>query len=485
MFNENSYILSLDQGGHSTRAIIFDASGKWVLTEKVSMLVHRPAAGFVEQDAGQMLNSFHQVFSQLKAKMGKDEFARIDCAALATQRSNSVCWNRSSGQALSPLISWQDTRTLHQLQRYPCQGQWIHEKTGLYLTAHYGASKLDWCLRELPEVADAYYNKSLYWGPLASYLVFQLTQQRGYYVDPANASRTLLMNLQRLQWDEELLRCFNIEQAVLPEIKPTVADYGRLNVLDIPLKVVCGDQPAALFAYGKPLDNTVYINIGTGAFLQYFTAGEQRHVAGLLSGVAAHIDGHTLYTLEATVNGAGSALTLVEDELGMNYREAQAKFSDWLERESALPLFLNGVSGLGSPYWQADFQSRFIEADESSATMEDWQKIVAVAESILFLIATNLQRIQEGGFNIKQLWVTGGLSATDALCQRLADVCQLDVIRPEECEATARGIAALSIGLPASWSQIAVVCFHPRNNISLLQRYHHWRAAMSAALDAA
>jgi len=449
------------------------------------MLVHRPQPGYVEQDAEQMLNSFSQVFAQLKSTMGQQALAQITHAALATQRSNSVCWNKNSGTALSPLISWQDTRTQHELHHYHCQPQWIHDKTGLYLTAHYGATKYDWCLRELAEVATAYAEQALYWGPLASFLVFQLTREHGYYVDPANASRTLLMNLQQLQWDEDLLRCFRVEQAILPEIKPTIADYGQLAALDLPLKVVCGDQSAALYAYGQPVPDTVYINIGTGAFLQYFTGSERRHVDGLLSGVAAQIDGSTQYTLEATVNGAGSALTFIEDELGMNYRDAQSKFADWLSRQAPLPLFLNGVSGLGSPFWQADFRSRFIAPAALASSVEDWQKIVAVAESILFLIATNLERIEAARLTVKQLWVTGGLAATDALCQRLADLCQLTVIRPEECEATARGIAALSVGLPSQWSQMQVQRFQPQANVALLERYHHWTVAMTAALEAA
>ena len=481
MTNKNSYVVSLDQGGHSTRAIVFDRDGQVVLTEKVSMLVSRPQAGFVEQDAEQMLDSFFQIFDKLKFTMGTD-IKRISHAALATQRSNSVCWNKHSGKPLSPLISWQDTRTLRELHRYPCQPDWIHEKTGLYLTAHYGASKYDWCLRELPAVAAAYAEKTLYWGPLASFLVFQLSQQQGYYVDPANASRTLLMNIRHLDWDEELLRCFNIEQATLPEIKPTYADYGRLKVLDVPLNVVCGDQSAALYAYGAPTAETVYINMGTGAFLQYFTGAESKHVSGLLTGVAAQLDGVPQYTLEATVNGAGSALTFVEDELGMNYREAQACFSDWLLRECEPPLFLNGVSGLGSPFWQADFSSRFVSDNRS---VEDWQKIVAVAESILFLIATNLQRITATGLPVKQLWLSGGLSATDALCQRLADLCQLPLLRPEECEATARGIAALSLGLPQHWSQTRLTRFTPKPNSALLRRFHQWSDAMNLALEAA
>jgi len=482
MSNKNSYVLSLDQGGHSTRAIVFDMSGKVVLTEKVSMLVQRPKPGYVEQDAGQMLDSFDRIFTQLKASMGS-AIEHICLAALATQRSNSVCWNKHSGQALSPLISWQDTRTLQDLSRYPCQSQWIHEKTGLYLTAHYGASKYDWCLRELPEVATAYADKALYWGPLASYLVYQLTRQRGYYVDPANASRTLLMNIETLQWDDELLQCFNIEQATLPEIKPTIADYGHLAQLDIPLQVVCGDQSAALYAFGEPLRDTVYVNIGTGAFLQYFSGSKNLHVPGLLSGVAAQFDGATIYTLEATVNGAGSALTFIEDELGMDYREAQACFSEWLSRDTELPLFLNGVSGLGSPFWQSDFQSRFIVANES--VVDDWQKIVAVAESILFLISTNLQRIQNADLPVRQLWVTGGLAATDALCQRLADLIQIPVLRPAECEATARGIAALSLGLPSQWSHTAMSRFTPKINPALGERYQKWSSAMNAALEAA
>lgn len=482
MSQHRPYILSLDQGGHSTRAIVFDSQGDIISAHKKSMNVLRPQPGFVEQDAVEVLNSFHTVLQQLREDMG-EEIAHIRAAALATQRSNSVCWNSISGQPLSPLISWQDTRTKYQLQQYSQNAKWYHEKTGLYLTAHYGASKFDWCLRELPAVAEARKQNALYWGPLASFLVYHLSREKHFFVDPANASRSLLMNLSDLHWDPALLKQFHLEPALLPQIKPTVFDYGKLIDLDIPLRVVCGDQSAALYAYAKPKPDTVYINIGTGAFLQYFTGAEVKHVDGLLSGVAAQFSGVTEYTLEATVNGAGSALTFVEDELGMDYSLAQSRFSDWLSRDADLPLFLNGVSGLGSPYWQADFQSRFINTPGLGS--EDWQKIVAVAESILFLIQMNLLKLKEAGLPIKQIWVTGGLAGTDALCQRLADICAVDVARPKECEATARGIAALAMDLPDAWSQTSLQHFTPKPNPALQQRFEHWMQAMQKALQAA
>lgn len=478
VIDDNALILSLDQGGHSSRAIVFDARGQIVALCRYRLGVSRPRPGWVEQDAEQLQVSLQTVLQELALSLGADA-ARIQVAGLATQRSNSVCWNRRTGFALSPVISWQDTRTSEWLHDYQNYAEAIHLKTGLYLTAHYGATKLRWCIENLPAVAQAHQADELAWGPLASFLCCRLAPAQQHFVDPANASRTLLWNLESRTWDPELLACFAVPPAVLPRCVPTFFPYGRVAVGQhtVPLNIVSGDQSAALFGFGLPAAGTVYINVGTGAFIQCYTGDSLRRVSGLLSGIAGHDGNLAHYTLEGTVNGAGSALSLVEEQLGMDYRYAEANFAQWLEVNEDLPLFLNGVSGLGAPFWVPDFVSHF------TVQAPDWKKIVAVAESILFLIMLNLQRLRQAGVFMAHIMITGGLASTDGLCQRLADLTGLPVHRPHDGEATARGIACLAAGLPLHWRDPQVRVFTVQPNPPLQQRFQAWEQAMQQALS--
>ena len=461
--SNDALILSLDQGGHSSRAIVFDRQGSMLASARYKLGVSRPQPDWVEQDAAELRFSMEQVLQDMTRQLGQD-CARIQVAGLATQRSNSVCWHRTSKNALSKVISWQDTRTCKQLLDYQHHAKPIHEKTGLYVTAHYGATKFLWCLDHLPEVAAANAAGELAWGPLSSYLAMCLTEGDQHYVDPANASRTLLWNLATLTWDDQLLSWFKLPRQPLPRCTATFFPFGRLSLV-------------ANTRDTKEVNNVVELNVVSGAFIQCYTGSILHQVPGILSGIACH-DGHTPhYTLEGTVNGAGSALSLVEEQLGMDYRYAEANFETWLAKNDNLPLFLNGVSGLGTPYWVPDFASRFSEE------AEDWKKIVAVAESILFLIMVNLERLREAGIKMDRILLTGGLANTDALCQRLADLVGFAVVRPRDCEATARGTACLAAGLPTGWQDTQARIFDARPNQNLIQRYRAWYQAMEQALS--
>jgi glycerol kinase len=297
-------------------------------------------------------------------------------------------------------------------------------------------------------------------------------------VDPANGSRTLLWNCRKLDWDNDLLQLFDVPRDALPVCVPTHHQFGHINYggQRIPLTIVTGDQSAALFAFGEPQAETAYINIGTGAFVQQLLGKYRDDVANLLTGVVWADDQHTRYVLEGTVNGAGSALNEIGKSLGIPPGEVEANIEDWLLKAGNPPLFLNGVSGLGAPYWVADFASRFIDEGER------WEKIVAVIESIVFLIKENLHELEKYLSPAQQLVITGGLSVLDGLCQRLADLTKKPVYRPAKCEATARGTAWLQ-AQPREWPEPSPgKWFHPSENKKLIGRYQRWHIALHAAL---
>ncbi len=464
--------LCIDQGGHASRALVFDARDAVQASAVCEIKTHSARADWVEHDPEELVSSLQTVMAQALAALG-DRAQHVVSAGLATQRSSIVCWDRHTGAALSPVISWQDRRAWAWLGQFANQAEEIQQRTGLRLSAHYGASKMRWCLDHLPVVTAAHREQRLTVGPLASFLAFRLLDEKPLLIDSANAARTLLYSLRDQDWDAYLLRLFGIPVEILPACVPTRHSFGTLHVAQqrIPLNILTGDQSAALFALGEPLANAAYINIGTGAFIQRVFERETQ-ATGLLTGVVYRDAACSVYVLEGTVNGAGAALKWAQQEWHLQNMEAQ--MAQWLERESELPIFLNGVSGLGAPFWLAQFASRLIGAGEP------WQKIIAVAESILFLLQTNLAIMQKFSPKLTRIFVSGGVAQYDGLCQRLADLSALSVYRPAQHEATARGIAYLLADFPRDWPELARgMEFKPRANPTLTARYQCWRQAMA------
>ena len=245
----------------------------------------------------------------------------------------------------------------------------------------------------------------------------------------------------------------------------------------LPLEVVTGDQSAVPYASGHADPDTVYINIGTGAFLQRLCSGDASPPGRLLRGVIWQEDRGLWFTDEGTVNGAGSALQELADAAGRNSSDVFVLLKDWLAHVASPPLFLNGISGLGSPWWVADFSSRFVGSGDFPARM------VAVVESIAFLIQRNLDEWAGAGSAPRNLTLTGGLSRLDGLCRRIAELSMCEVTRLEEEEATARGLAFLVAGCPDHWTKPAIRRFEARPNPALRARYQRWRELMDNEVE--
>jgi glycerol kinase len=248
--------------------------------------------------------------------------------------------------------------------------------------------------------------------------------------------------------------------------------------MDIPLQVVTGDLSAAAFVHGTPRRDVAYITVGTGAFVQRLLPhpldGEQR----LLNGVVYQTDDTHWYSLEGTVNGAGSALNWLSERHGLEAHQLQSSLAEWCAGEEADMLFLNGVSGLGSPRWVADFESRFVGDGDLK------QQAIAVVESIAFLLCDNLRAMAEVISAPESIVIGGGLSQVDGFCQRLADLSGLKVMRSGETEATAKGLAYLLAGLPSAWRVQYAGSFTPRAGASIGRRYDEWSRQMQLALAA-
>jgi glycerol kinase len=472
MGTARSCVLALDQGGHASRALLFDNQGRILAQAERRIGTQRRGPARVEHAASAVLRSLRQAAEAAIQELPHGTVIRA--AALATQRSSIACWDRTGITPLSPVLSWQDRRAAREVAALASHTARVRRLTGLVLSPHYGASKIAWCLRHLPEVRRAAKEHRLAAGPLASFLVAGLTQEQACLADPVNGARTQLLDIGRGQWSEALCRLFGVPPVILPACVPNRHAFGILHIAgrDIPLTVVTGDQPAALFARGEPESGVAYMNLGTGAFVQCLGSVS---APGMLRSLLWRDGIRALYAMEGTVNGAGAALDAMTEKLGLRPAAVLRALPEWLDDAEDPPIFLNGIGGLGAPYWRPDFRSRFVGSGGGAARM------AAVAESVVFLLLANLRRMQQAGVAFRRIQVSGGLARFDGLCQRLADLSGLPVERPDLHEATALGLVHLAGGIEAA-ADARGVRFEPLDAPALMERERRWRRALAAAL---
>lgn len=492
--------LAIDQGGHASRAFVYDAAGRAIGGAAREVRLLRHADGRMEYDAAALLASVRGAVEDAVAGLAPADRRRLRAAGLATQRANTVCWDRVSGEPLSPLISWQDRRGQAYLPAQAHAAE-IRRITGLAPSAHYGAGKLRWCLDHLPRVRTALEAGRLAWGPMASFLLFHLLEERPLRADPVNAARTLLWDLEGNDWSPRMLTLFALPREPLPAPAPNRWEYGTLAAgsVRVPLNLCTGDQNAALHAAGAPRDDTLYVTLGTGAFVLRGAGAAPPAPSRLLNGLVHGGPGQpSLYALEGTVNGAGSALDWLQARTGAG--DLVARLPEWLDAPGEPPLFLNGVSGLGTPYMVPAFEPRFLGAGGTAA------QAVAVVESIVFLLQVNIEEIEGRLPAAARIRAGGGLSRYDGLCRRLASLSGKPVLRASTPETTGLGLARLLAGADrddaqagghsdhrmrapdrdaaAGAPEYADRCFDPGRDERLTSRYRRWRAALEEALHA-
>jgi len=463
-----SFILAIDQGTHASRAALFTTDGQLIEQAEETVTLSQIDHEYIEQDAEELLNSIKSVVKQLDT----DKLSQTIYCGLATQRSTIVAWHADTGLPLNPAISWQDRRSNIDLQQFEPHEESIKEITGLPLSPHYGAGKFRWLLENNLDVKKTLDENKLCMGTLASYLMFNLLNEKSFVIDHSNAHRTLLFDLQSLNWSDKLLTLFNINKNTLPSCKPIEYAYGKLIFNDIPLTTVCGDQNAALYSQGPVDVGNAVINIGTGAFI-IIPCHKKITNTKLLCGIAhsnrrGRNKSSCEYLLEGTVNGAGSALSWAHKDYPVTNLFEQ--LPQWLEQIKSPEIFINTIGGLGSPWWKSAKPAYFIHEETSSIEY----KYIAIIESIVFLIQHNLEKMQQHT-PLTQLKLSGGLSQLDGLCQKLTDISLLPVTRIKETEATIRGTAWLAAGRPGNWSfEQADKDFKPQNNPNLIARYQQF-----------
>lgn len=462
--------MGIDQGTQSSRAIVFDHNGQVIAKAQTAISIKNISAVEVEQDGVEVMHSITSCLSKIFSQINPGS---IKAAGLATQRSSVIAWNNDTGEPLSPILSWRDRRAADFVNALRPHEKLIQNKTGLRLTAYYGASKIRWLLRNNHAVKNALDQQKLNIGPLASFLVFSLCENNPYLLDHANALRTQLLNLRTLDWDDELFKLFEIPSRLLPKPAPTNFYYEDLLNTAIPLMSVNGDQTAAMYSLGQMEKGKILVNLGTGGFVLCPVDTNTSIPDGMLGGLSMSIDKTHIKIIEGTVNGCGSALNWYREIIG---EKNQFNIDACIRSFKGEIIFLNGINGLGSPYWK-EMQPAFLTASVHNNTItnpEPSQAISAIVESILFLIQININQIKKV-IDIKSIRLTGGLANNKTVCQLLANLSGIKVTRPDITEATARGAAWLASGFKNPWpAGPKTQHYIPESDETLQSRFHHF-----------
>jgi glycerol kinase len=428
--------LVLDCGSSGVRAAAFSENGKSVASVHRKMRADFHAGGRAEYDGTVLLNAQLSVYKELLARVKEKGFRPVSLG-VAAQRSTVAFWDRNTGEILAPVLSWQDGRAEEQLKKLRLSHEKVHAVTGLYKTHFYSAAKILWALENIPAVAGALKKGCLAAGPLTSLLIWNLTKEKTFYVDPTQAQRTMLFDIRKLQWDDDISAAFGIPRRILPELRPSVSDYGTCALAGVPVRAAIGDQQAAAFGLNVFEKGRAAFNFGTGAFFLAHTGSEPVAIKGLLTSVACHDQNGVSYLSEASVNSAGSALDWLQSA-GLEF--ATSACDELCAQSKAPVLFLPALGGLGSPYWDYSV-SPVITGLTPKTVKADFVR--GAVEGIAPLVADNVNLMRRNGVEISSSRASGGLAASSYLLQYQSDILNLKIERAPVSEVTAFGCACL------------------------------------------
>ncbi len=491
---KDTFLLAIDQGTTSTRAVVYDAHGISRGSAACELTQHYPRPGWVEHDAEEIWRGVREVVPRALAVAGIDGKV-LAAIGVTNQRETSVLWDRQTGAPLARAIVWQDRRTADFCRDHHADEPWLFEKTGLVLDPYFSATKLRWLLEQDAGVRQRAEAGQLAGGTVDSFLVFRLTGGRLHVTDRTNASRTLLAELRSARWDGDLCRYFGVPEAILPEIRPSSADFGVTAGLDflpdgVPIRGVAGDQQAALFGQCAFAPGEAKCTYGTGAFfLQHLGSNPTLSRNRLLTTVAATGPGAPEYALEGAVFIAGAAVQWLRDGLKL-FAQAPAVEELAAGSDPDQPvLFVPGFVGLGAPHWVPEARGVLFgltrgttAADVSRATLE------GVAFQVVDLIDA---AAQDAGARLHEMRVDGGMARNAWFLQCQADLLDIPVVQSATSEATALGAAYLA-GLSAGiWPDQAALrklgqrgqTFLPRlGDEERRKRMERWRRAVQSVI---
>ena len=483
------YVMALDAGTTSCRAILFDAQQNIVGLAQREFTQHYPRPGWVEHDPMEIYSCQYGVMTEVLARAGVDA-ADIAGIGITNQRETTVVWDRKTGRPIFNAIVWQCRRTAPLVERLvkTLPAEVIRQKTGLLPDAYYSATKLRWILDHVEGAQQRAEAGELCFGTVDSWLIYKLTGGKVHVTDATNAARTMLYNIHTLEWDKDILEALNIPAAVLPAVKSSSEVYGTVNLggVEVPIAGAAGDQQAALFGQTCFAPGDVKNTYGTGCFMLMNT-GETAHASknGLVTTIAVQLNGRTEYALEGSVFVGGAVIQWLRDELGLIRSAPECDRLAESVPTSGGVYVVPAFTGLGAPYWDMYARGTIVGLTRGTTRAHIAR---AVLDSIAFQVTDLVRAMNDDApCPLTTLRVDGGASVSDILMQTQADLLRLPVDRPAQVETTAFGAAALA-GLAAGvWSGLEELAglrrsqhvFLPlREEDACAADYRQWRRAV-------
>ena len=446
--SKNRYILSIDQGTTSSRAIIFDINGQILAQKNFEFKQYYPKNGWVEQDPNEILDTTIKAIKYV-ATEAKINVEDICTAGITNQRETIVAWDKSTGQPIYNAIVWQDRRTENICENLRGKNliDDVQEKTGLIIDPYFSATKIKWIIENVNEANEIISKKNLLVGTIDSWLIWNFTKGDCHLTDATNASRTMLYNINEDQWDSELLELLNIPREILPEVKNSTDNFGVINKeffgSEIPIEGVAGDQQAASFGqlcFDKGMIKSTY---GTGCFMLMNTGDEMMiSKSNLLSTTAYKTPSERKFALEGSIFNAGTVVQWMRDEL--NFINDSSEVEELASKSKNSIYFVPAFTGLGAPYWRSDIRGSIhgITRDTTKADVA-----LAALKSICFQTKDLFNcLIKDTGTETKDfvMRVDGGMSRNNLMMQYLSDILGIKIERPVNQESTATGAAYLA-----------------------------------------
>jgi glycerol kinase len=489
-----SFVLAIDQGTTSTRAVVVDSSGRSRGSAVQELTQHYPQPGWVEHDADEIWDSVARVVprSLQEAGIQAGDLAGI---GITNQRETSILWERSTGKPVARALVWQDRRTADFCRQHKADEPWITSRTGLILDPYFSATKLHWLFKNgagLPARADA---GQLAWGTVDTFLIWRLTGGQVHATDVSNASRTLLLNLKTVTWDKELCKYFEVPPNILPQVRPSAADYGTTRGLGflpdgLPIAGVAGDQQAALFGQRAFAAGEAKCTYGTGAFFLLHT-GDQPILSQhrLLSTLAATVSDQPQYALEGSVFIAGAAVGWLRDGLKLFEKSVEVeKLAAESDQEQPV-IFVPGLVGLGAPHWVPEARGVLFGLTPGTTRAELGR---AALEGVGFQVADLMDAAgKDSRATLRRLQVDGGMAKNAWFLQFQADILGIPIQQAGELEATALGAAFLAGLRTGVWNDLEALRRLPHEGKSFTprlgaqereRRLREWRRAVQAVI---
>ncbi|WP_416868220.1 MAG: glycerol kinase GlpK [Imperialibacter sp.] len=489
---QGKYIVALDQGTTSSRAIIFNADGSILGSAQKEFRQIFPKPGWVEHDPDEIWATQWEVFKKALAdhKVAPSQIAAI---GITNQRETTVVWDRKTGQPIFNAIVWQDRRTAEICERLKADGheQYIRENTGLVVDAYFSGTKVQWILDNVEGARKRAEKGELAFGTIDSWLVWKLTNGKKHVTDYTNASRTLLYNIKKLEWDSTLLKALKVPESLLPEVKPSSHHFGDLEMdgVKIPIAGIAGDQQAALFGQACFEPGMAKNTYGTGCFMLMNTGTKmQLSHSGLVSTIGWGLDGKVTYALEGSIFIAGAAVQWLRDGLKLIDEAPDSEYFAVKAGDSEGVYVVPAFAGLGAPYWDMYARGAIFGLTRDTGKSH---LVKATLESMAYQTKDVLEAMQkDAGLSLKTLKVDGGATANNFLMQFQADILGANVERPSIIESTAMGaafLAGIEVGL---WSQKEIVknreinrVFTPEMEEGDRKRlYNGWKSAVKRSM---